>query len=583
VRRLSITILSLKLGAIACWGLVACSGERASGPGTNTPGVGNGAGGSGVSGGGAGMGSAGANGGNAAGGNAACAAADPVASPLRRLTRAEYDNTVRDLLGLDVWPSEKFPADEVAGGFSNNAAVLAVSPLLAEKYLEAAESLAAEAIKRLPSLLPCDPTAAGEEPCARQFAQRFGRRAYRRPLTDVETARLMRAYTAGRTEGTFAAGIELVIQTALQSPNFLYRFEFGMPARPGDKLVRLTQHEVATRLSYLLWGSMPDDRLAAAADAGRLGDAAAVATQAREMVADPRARRSAGEFYRQWLGLTTVDTVAKDAAVHPEFTTDLRTAMRAELQAFVEHVLWTGDRRLATLLTSPLGFPNAALARLYGVSAPTSVGQSVTLPAAERAGVLTQAGVLAVHALPNQSSPVARGKFVREQVLCQETAPPPPNLNVTPPEVDPTRTTRERFAEHTASPACSSCHALMDPIGFGFESYDAIGRYRTMDGDRPVDNAGWIASSQDVDGEFRGARQLVEKLAGSAQVRDCVATQWFRYGMGRFDGPGDGCSLQRLRQAFASSGGDLKEMLVAITQTDSFLLRPAPGPGEVSP
>ncbi|HEY0709690.1 MAG TPA: DUF1588 domain-containing protein, partial [Polyangia bacterium] len=190
---------------------------------------------------------------------------------------------------------------------------------------------------------------------------------------------------------------------------------------------------------------------------------------------------------------------------------------------------------------------------------------------------------LAVHALPNQSSPVARGKFVREQVLCQETAPPPPNLNVTPPDVDPTKTTRERFAEHTASPACSGCHALMDPIGFGFESYDAVGRFRSMDGGRPVDNAGWITSSADADGNFRGARQLVEKLAGSAQVRDCVATQWFRYGMGRFDGPGDGCSLQRLRQAFAASGGDLKEVLIALTQTESFLFRAAPVSTEVSP
>ncbi|HEY0707128.1 MAG TPA: DUF1592 domain-containing protein, partial [Polyangia bacterium] len=314
---------------------------------------------------------------------------DPVATPLRRLTRTEYNNTVRDLLGVDLAPADNFPVDEIAGGFSNNASVLAVSPLLAEKDLEAAEALAAEAVKKLPTLLPCDPAAAGEEPCARQFVQRFGRRAYRRPLVDAEVARLMRAYSAGRSEGTFAAGIELVIQTALQSPSFLYRFEFGLPARAGDKTVRLTQHEVATRLSYLLWGSMPDDRLASAADAGRLGDAAAVAAQAREMLNDGRARRAVGEFYRQWLGVTTIETVSKDAAVHPEFTDELRGAMRAELQFFVEHVLWTGDRRLATLLTAPLGFPSASLARLYGVRGPVTPAQPVTLPANERAGVLT--------------------------------------------------------------------------------------------------------------------------------------------------------------------------------------------------
>jgi hypothetical protein len=520
-------------------------------------------------------------------GGAPCVTAAPPPSPLRRLTRLEYNNSVRDLLGVNLAPADKFPADVVAGGFTNNASLLSVSPLLAEKYLEAAEALSAEAVKNLPALLPCQPTGAGDEVCARQFIERFGRRAYRRPLAAADTDRLLRAFRAGSAEGTFAAGVELVIQTALQSPAFLYRLEVGAPAKAGDKLVALTQHELAARLSYFLWSSMPDAALDAAADAGALGTLPQVAKTARAMLADPRARPAVGEFYRQWLGLGALDTVVKDAAVHPEFNDDLRGAMRAETQAFVEHVVWTADHKLGTLLTAPLGFVSGPLAKLYGMDgAPTAqqmTPQMIALPPAQRAGVLTQAGVLATHSLPDQSSPVARGKFVREQLLCTTPPPPPPNLNVTPPEVDPTKPTRERFAAHTADASCAACHQLMDPIGFGFEGYDAIGRFRAMDGGRAVDDSGSITSTTDANGPFQGARQLAERLAGSAQVRDCVATQWFRYAMGRYDGAGDMCSLAPLRQAFGATGGDLQELLVALTQTEAFLKRRALAPGEVMP
>jgi hypothetical protein len=510
--------------------------------------------------------------------NPLCTTTEPSASPLRRLTRVEYENTVRDLFGMaDLQVAAAFPADPVAGGFANNASLLTVSSLQAEKYLDAAEALSAKAVENLPALVGCAPS--GEETCARQFIEKFGRRAYRRPLAAADTDRLLRAFRAGRAEGTFSAGIELVIQTALQSPSFLYRFEYGAGAAAGAKLLPLTQHEVASRLSYFLWASMPDAALDAAADAGKLATPEQITAQARAMLSAPRARAAVGEFYRQWLGLGALDGVAKDPAVYPELTDELRGAMRAETQSFVEHVMWTGDRKLGTLLTSPLGFVGSAdLAKLYG-----SAQGMVSFPPAQRAGVLTQAGVLAVHALPDQSSPVTRGKFVREQFLCQTPSQPPANLNVTPPEVDPTKTTRERFAEHTANAGCAACHTLMDPIGFGLEAYDGIGRFRTTDGGRAVDDSGDLTQTKDINGPFVGARALAERLAGSAQVRDCVATQWFRYAMGRFDGAGDTCSLTPLREAFTASGGDLQELLVAMTRTEAFLTRRALAPGEVMP
>jgi hypothetical protein len=450
--------------------------------------------------------------------------------------------------------------------------------------MEAAETLAAEAVKNLAALLPCDPVAVGEDACAGQFVQVFARRAYRRPVVAADADRLLRAYTAGRSEGSFAEGIGMVLRAALQSPSFLYRFEFGAAPAPGEKLVRLSAPELAARLSYFLWASMPDEGLSAAADSGQLSTSQGVAAQARSMLSNPRARRAVTEFYDQWLALGALDTLIKDPLVHPEFTPELRAAMRAETPAFVEHVLWSGDGRLSTLLTSSLGFTTAPLAALYGVTQPSGAGLGrVTLPPQQRAGLLTQAGFLAVHALPNQSSPVTRGKFVRERFLCQEPPAPPPNLNVTPPEVDATRSTRERFAQHTADAACSVCHELMDPIGFGFEAYDAVGRFRTTDAGKSVDDSGWVAKSADLDGPFRGARELGEKLAASGQVRDCVTTQWLRYALGRFEGAGDLCSLEQLRAKFTASGGDLRELLIELTQTESFLYRRAVSAEELSP
>jgi hypothetical protein len=496
----------------------------------------------------------------------ACKTTEVFRSPLRRLTRLEYNNTVRDLLGDSSAPADRFPPDEVSNGFSNNAAVLSVSPLLAEKYQESAEALAATAVKNLAALVACDPARMGADACARQFVQEFGRRAYRRPLSAGEIDRLLKVYASG---GDFARGIEVVLRAILQSPGFLYRLELS-PAPAGGKLARLGGYEVATRLSYLLWATMPDQRLFTAAEKNELGTPAQVAAVARTMLDDPRTRRAASEFYRQWLGLGAIDTMVKDAAVYPELTPELRAGMRAEIGATIEHLLWTGDRKLQTLFTAPIGFVTPALARLYGTDGAGMVG----LPEAQRAGILTQAGVLAVYSLPNQSSPVHRGKFVREMVLCQELPPQPPNLMVSPPEVDPRRPTRERFRQHAEDAACSVCHRLMDPVGFGFEAYDGLGRFRAMDGGGAVDASGELTDTRDADGPFRGARELAERLGKSAEVRDCVATQWYRYALGRLEGPGDTCSLRQLRDTFTASGGDLRDLLVAVTQTEAFLNRP---------
>lgn len=513
---------------------------------------------------------------------AACGVTERIPAPQRRLTRFEYNNTVRDLLGTSQTPAEQFPVDEVAGGFNNNASVLTISPLHAEKYLLAAESLAAEAVAGdLSRLLPCDPAAvegnvAQEEACARRFIEQFGRRAYRRPLAPADVDRLMRAYAAGRTDGSLREGVEVVIRAVLQSPRFLFRLELRHDLDATSPRVRLDPYEIASRLSYLVWASGPDDELLAAAEAGLLETPAQLAERTRQMLESPKARLAITEFYRQWLNLGKLETIVKEKGEFPGFDDALVAGMRAETPAFIEHVLWSGDRKLSSLLTLPVGFATEAVAQVYGVTVPpgSSTPQLVDLPP-ERAGVLTQPAFLAVHAHPDQTSPVLRGKAIRQKFMCQEPPPPPDDVDLTPPEGEQGVTARERFQQHASDSTCKGCHQLMDPIGFAFESFDSIGAFRTEEGGQVIDTSGEMFLSEDMDGPFVGVRELAEKLADSAQVRECLATQWFRYAAGRFEGAGDDCSVGALRAGFHGSEGDLVELIVATTQTEAFMYRSA--------
>jgi hypothetical protein len=506
---------------------------------------------------------------------AACATRDPGPSPVRRLTRFEYDNTIRDLLGDDSHPSAAFPPDETAQGFDNNAAVMGVTDLLAEQYMNVAEDIAGRAVADATVMGRIAPCASTDADCGRSFIQAFGRRAWRRPLTDAEVDRLALVFADATPDG-FAAAAQSVIEVMLQSPQFLYRVETGVPAdgRPG--WMKLTPWETASRLSYLMWGSMPDDTLLDTAAGGGLETAAQVATEARRMLGDPRAHAVVANFHRQWLELDKLTDLEKDRTIYPAWQDDLRDLMQTEANDLIDAVVWDGDGKVSTLLTAPFTFVNAKLAAFYGIPGPPgSTFQRVDLDPNQRAGFLTQGAFLATHAKPNQTSPVHRGKFVRQQLLCTVPPPPPPNLQIQPPSLNPRLSTRERFAEHSQNPFCAGCHKLMDPIGLGFESFDGVGRFRATEQGMPIDDSGELIGT-DVDGTFTGAAALGQRLAASADVEDCVVTQWFRYGYGRAESPAeDSCSLATLNDAFAASGGNVRELLIALTQTDAFMYRRA--------
>lgn len=500
-------------------------------------------------------------------------------TPLRRLTNEEYNNTIRDLLADTSRPADAFPPDVSIDGFTTNAEGQAVQPAVAEGYLTASENLAARAVQDLKKLLACDAATTGESACARQFISTFGRRAFRRPLTATETSDRTALYDKLRAGDTFAGALQGVVESFLQSPHFLYRRELGRgTAIDGAK--ELTPHETASRLSYLLWGSLPDAELDRAANADALRTEAQIATQARRMLADAKVRPWARSFFAQWLGLTQAQAISKDAAVYPKFTPAVRDAMVAETEAFIDHVMWTASGSLQTLLTSDLAFVNPTLAGFYGVTAPSGTQLQSVPMGDKRAGILTHGSLMAIMAKANQTAPVKRGEFVRTHVLCQHVPPPPPSVNAATPDPKPGVSTRERFEQHATDPACAACHSLMDPIGFGFENFAGDGRYRDADQGLPVDASGVLVSTRDIDGAFDGPAALTGKLATSSEVRDCVARQWFRYGFGRVESQEDACTMRRLFDSFEAAKGDLRELLVAFTTTDAFrYVRPTASAG----
>lgn len=487
--------------------------------------------------------------------------------PLRRLTNTEYRYAVKDLLGVAGDPTREFSADDLNLGF---AVGLNVSTLHVEQYMDAAEELA-DKVELASPLVPCE-VKKGDRACAAKFIDRFARRAYRRRLTDADRKALLVLYDKAEAQGGFAAGIRLVIEGVLQSPDFLYRIERGQKSGSTGAR-RLTQHELAARMSFLLWRSVPDETLLDAADGGKLSTAAQVEAQARRMLADERARRTVRDFFDQLLELGDLDDTDKSDKLYPQYGDALAEDMKRETHAFIDHVVWKADGRLSTLLTASYSFVDERLAKLYGVSGVQGNDRlvRVTLPQNKRAGLLTQASVMTVLANTAEGSPIHRGLFVRKQLLCQPPPPPPDNFEIDPVGVDSKLPIRKRYSEHRDNDACSGCHSLMDPIGFGFLHYDAIGRYLERDGGKPVDATGKIVKT-DVDGSFDGAVELAKKLSRSKQVQRCMVRQLFRYTFSRGDGAKDRCTIDALARRFAAEQHDVRELLVALVRSDAFRL-----------
>lgn len=413
-----------------------------------------------------------------------------------------------------------------------------------------------------------DAQAAARSACAGAFVDSFVPRAWRRAITSEERAAVRAMFDAGIADGFFFDGLRMALELVLQSPDFLYHVEIGTPT-DRDGVFRLGDYEMASRLSYLAWGTMPDDELWSAASRGELRTEDQIRAQAERLFSDPRAQATVRKFYEQWLELYRLDSLTKDTALFPEFTNAVRDAMREETRTYLDTMIWQEGATMSELLTADRTFLPPDLASIYGVTAPAATAP-IALPAG-RAGLLTHPSLLAIHSKPNNHSPVRRGVFVMERILCEELPPPPPDVDFNAVERSTARTTREKFVEHSTNPGCATCHSKIDPIGFAFENFDTLGRYRTEENGAPIDASGGVASLGQEPDALSGAVELAQALAASDVPSRCMTRQWLRFGLARAEGASDGETLDALYDALTTDG--IRAMLVRLATTDAFAHR----------
>ncbi|MBM3785475.1 MAG: DUF1592 domain-containing protein [Acidobacteria bacterium] len=487
---------------------------------------------------------------------------------LRRLTHSQYNNTVRDLAGEESRPADAFPKEDYVNGFTNQVEGQSISPLLAAAYANAAERIARNAFRGgdARGLLGCQPSAA----CRDQFIRRFGRRAFRRPLNPREERRYLQLFESSKS---FYGGAQLVVETMLQSPHFLLHAAQGPFA-------------TASRLSYFLWDSMPDEALLRAAESGSLD----VERQVRRMLNDERARAAMDTFLAQWLRFDRLRSAIRDRRLFPEFTTELVNAMTGETTRHFRSLVWD-NRDFREFFTSSGTFLAPELSRIYGLPAPSTPWDRVEFGnGSGRAGIFGQAYFLAVTSKPAETSPTERGLFVREHFLCQQVPPPPAGVNTTLPAVTDERPigTIERLAIHLSNPVCAGCHTLVDPIGFGFERFDPIGRQRATEKvvihptfdelkskrktkpteyDLPIEPKGYVRGLPDSD--FASPAALGRRLAAEPACHRCIVKQLFRYANGKLEDAADRPGIDAALARFQASNFNFQELIIAIASHDA--------------
>jgi hypothetical protein len=501
---------------------------------------------------------------------------------VRRLTHSQYDNTVRDLLGDYSRPAVHFPPEDYVDGFKNQAQYQGMTPLLVEAYSTAAEKLALNAFRAgdINHLIPCKPVSATDVKCRDLFVRSFGLRAFRRPLREVEFKRYAAAFSAQASlSAKFLEGARTVVEAMLQSPNFLFHLEAGPDGQSVD-------YDIASRLSYLLQDTMPDKVLLDAAAKGELRTAAGRDAATRRLLDDPRAHQALDEYFDQWLRFDRVLNSSKEERRFPQFSLEMAASMVEETRRLLDHLVWD-DRNFMELLTADYAYLSSDLATLYKLPAPAGQFELVHFPAGTpRAGLLGEASFLAANSGPTETSPTARGIFIREQLLCQHVPPPPPNVDTNLPEAteDKPLTRRQRMSAHVENPLCASCHRLMDPIGFGLESFDAIGRFREREtiliesptGNRKdekkinldLDTRGEVAGIPNS--AFSDSSKLGAILAQSGVCQECMVRQIFRYAFGHLETASDEETIHQLFATFRDSGFHFKDLLIGMVRSPEF-------------
>jgi hypothetical protein len=516
---------------------------------------------------------------NSGGGSSTAVQGVAVVTRVARLTHAQYDNTVQALLGIDDEPAASFAPDASEGYAFDNGINLRVDGRLGPQYRAAAEELAEKVANDsafLARIVPCTEQSAG---CSDQLIAELGKRAFRRPLNDAEKTRFSTLFARGAelvaSGNAFRDGVRLVVEALLQSPQFLYRTELS-DARGSDGLIQLNSWEMAARLSYFLWGSMPDAALFEAAAAGKLASGSDVAAASQRLLADPRAQAAVVSFHAQALRFARFQKVAPDKNKYPMAPADMALKIREAAELFVKDVVFQSQGGIADLLNAPFAYADAGLAPLYGKSVSASGFQKLTFAPGERAGYLMQAGFLASNAYAIRTDPIHRGLFVQRDLLCRTIPDPPPGASMTPlpPTSDTIKTTRQQIEVLTAPASCNACHTMINGPGFAFEAYDAIGALRQTENSAPIDTSG-TTTIDDRPVAFANAAELVQALSQSAEARSCYVGKWLEYAYGRSKLESDAATRATLSQAPQST----LQLLAQVTATSGFRFR-APNPVE---
>lgn len=497
---------------------------------------------------------------------------EPAPALLRRLTRTQFQNAVRDLLGAEVSVSD-LDADNWSGDFAAvGASVVSTSQRGVEQYHAAIESAVDEVFAddtRREQFVGCSPSAA-DDACVQSFIETMGRRAWRRPLEPTETQQLAELTQSNAAElGSAIEGVRWTAIALFTSPNFLYRPELGVAATNGE--YRFSGFETASRLAFLIWNSVPDDALLDSAASGVLDTPDGVRTTAESMLDAPKGRASIGAFAEEYMRVDRVQTQPKDQALFPEYGVALQQAMARDMRDTWEAIAFDDRASALELFETPRVFVNAELAELYGLDSSgldSGTFSEAFLPAdSPRVGILGKAAFLSQFANQHEGSPTLRGKFMRQSLMCRPVPPPPGNVDVTLPEPpsDMPMTKRQRLEAHSVEPACAVCHALMDPMGLPFETFDAIGRYRTTDHGLPIDASGDFDSQPVAD-----ARELGIAMAQSDSVANCLVRKYYSYAHGFAERAADGTVLNELGSSFRESGYQFRELVLGVVTHPAF-------------
>lgn len=494
---------------------------------------------------------------------------------IRRLNRAEYNNTIRDLLKLDLQLADDFPSDDVGEGFDNIGDVLTIPPVLMEKYLAAAQTIAKavqqnEVARKI--VLPKEAKNESETVAViRRNLRQFASKAWRRPVTDEEEQRVFALVQAAyESEAENDEIFVTVVSAILSHPNFLFRIERDPTPDDEDGIRALDGFELATRLSYFLWSSMPDQELFDAAADGSLTQPAVLEAQAIRMLHDPKAQALVNNFAGQWLQLRDVDRLQPDPEMFAAFDDELRHAMKRETEVFFERMM-REDRSVLEFLTADFTYVNARLAKHYGIDGVQGEQfQKVAAPPGRR-GVLTHAGILMLTSNPTRTSPVKRGKWVLENILAEPPPPPPPDVPELEEGTETLGSLREQMEQHRSNPACAVCHVKMDAIGFGMENFDAVGAWRERDGRFKVDASGELPGGR----SFDGAADLMQILADQKKTEflRCLSRKMLVYALGRGLTTYDRCAINEIVSSLEANEYRFSKMVTSIVLSEPFRFR----------